>query len=300
MSIKDWLENEIISKFDGYKGRLFVFGTAIIFLNFLVWTQVYAAVFKARDLKINFFDVGQGDSELVILPGGVKILIDGGPPNGRLLENLAEILPPTDRYIDLVVLSHSQLDHFGGLIEIIKRYRIGAFIWNGRGGIVPAFRDLMNLVEAKGTPSVVLARNDGIHYGASDLRVLLPDDQTLRSRDLNDTALVLELVSKNSRTLFTGDIGAETEKKVILALTNGVDVLKIAHHGSRFSSSEEFLGALQPKLAMIEVGKNNYGHPTSDVLNRLKNIGASIFRTDRNGNVELAIDGRRIKVFAEK
>ena len=99
---------------------------------------------------------------------------------------------------------------------------------------------------------------------------------------------------------FTGDIGAETEKKVILALTNGVDVLKIAHHGSRFSSSEEFLGALQPKLAMIEVGKNNYGHPTSDVLNRLKNIGASIFRTDRNGNVELAIDGRRIKVFAEK
>ncbi len=305
MSGKEWFVKELIPKLTKDKNRLFIFGLALIVLTIVVWADIFGIVFAKNEPKVNFLNVGQGDSELIFLPANnnsgraVKILIDGGPANGQILEDLARILPPTDRYIDLVVLSHPQLDHFGGLIEVLKRYEVGAFVSNGHAGIVSAYADLKNILAEKGIPDVVLAQNDKIQYGGSALYVLLPTSRTIESIDVNDTALVLELVSNNTKALFTGDISAKIEGDLLKFFRDPVDILKVAHHGSKFSSSAEFLNALRPKVAVIEVGKNTYGHPTPEVLGRLQQIDASVFRTDQSGNLELVLNGQNIRIFQE-
>ncbi len=262
-------------------------------LNFLAWVEVFNAI-SDDNLEIYFLDVGQGDSELVVLPGGVEVLIDGGPPNGRVLENLGGLLGRGDHYIDLVVLSHPQLDHFGGLIEVLKRYRVGVLVWNGFEGTSAAFHDFRKAIEENNVQEVVLRAGDRISYKESEFIVFSPGEDALEVRNTNDTSLVLELNSKNSRTLFTGDISAEIENSMS---GYDVDILKVAHHGSRFSSSASFLNAVKPEAAVIGVGKNSYGHPTFQTLERLEDAGAQVFRTDSDGTVKFVIDGDAIRIF---
>ncbi|MCP6720361.1 MAG: MBL fold metallo-hydrolase [Patescibacteria group bacterium] len=289
----------IVSKLVSHKNKVIIFLTVLAILDFLVFWQIIivAQSLTSQDLKIYFFDVGQGDSQLVLLPGGVKTLIDGGPPNGRVLEQLAKVLPPTDRYIDLVIMSHPQLDHLGGLIEVLKRYRVGVFLWNGREGSAEAFSELERALQENSVGHVILAKGDRIHYRDSHFNVIMPTTQFLESKELNDTSLVLELLSKESKTLFTGDIGTNVEKELLGTYKQNIDILKVAHHGSKYSSVASFLQAVKPKVAVIEVGRNSYGHPTRQVLDRLQDIGASIYRTDQDGTVQLVIDGKSIKVF---
>ena len=287
----------IISKLASHKNKVIILLAVLIILDLLVFWQIIALAATGQDLKIYFLDVGQGDSQLVLLPGGVKVLIDGGPPNGKILEQLAKILPPTDRYIDLVIMSHPQLDHFGGLIEVLKRYRVGVFLWSGREGDIKALSELENALQKNFVDHIILAKGDKIHYRDSYFNVLMPTLKFLQSKKVNDSSLVLELSSKRSKTLFTGDIGINVEKELLDTYKLSVDVLKVAHHGSKFSSSANFLQVVRPRLAVIEVGKNSYGHPTRQILDRLKSIETSVFRTDRDGTIKLVIDGRSIEVF---
>lgn len=281
------------------KNKIIIIFSALVFLDFLVFYQVFAFSSADEDLKLYFLSVGQGDSELVVLPGGVKVLIDGGQPNGRVLEELNKILPPADRYLDLVIMSHPQLDHFGGLIEVLKRYRVGAFLWSGREGEITAFSDLKNVLTDNSVRTVVLSAGDKINYRESRFDILSPSPSLLGSKELNDTSIVAELSSNNSRVLFTGDIGASIEEALASGGTGDIDILKVAHHGSKFSSSANFLTAVRPELAVIGVGKNSYGHPTNQALGRLGEAGAKIYRTDKDGTVELIIDGEKIRIFKE-
>lgn len=269
----------------------------LVILDILVFWQIKNLVSLNKPLEIYFLKVGQGDSELIKLSGKVKILIDGGPANNQILENLNQILSPFDRYLDLVILSHPQSDHFGGLIEVFKRYQVGAFIYNGRDNPIPAFEELKKVVAENKIQTIVLIGGDKIRYQDNQFNFLLPDLSLLQSKELNDTALVGELKNSNFKALFTGDISSKIEKKLITFYHSTIDVLKVSHHGSKFSSSPEFLNALRPKVAVIEVGKNSYGHPTKDVLERLKAVGAKILRTDQEGLVELLIDGQKIRIF---
>ncbi len=288
------------------KNTLIILSAALLVLDFLVYARVFALLHVSRDLKIYFLDVGQGDSELIILPGlpaqagGVKVLIDGGPPNGQLLEDLGKILPPTDRYIDLVMASHPQLDHFGGFIEVLKRYRVGAFLWNGREGTASAWPELKKVVAENSIRTIILAASDKILYGKNRFEILSPPPEFLSSKELNDTTLVTELLSNNSKSLFTGDIGFKVEDYLVKNSIGEMDILKVPHHGSKTSSGAGFLAALKPKIAAIEVGKNTYGHPTKETLGRLENIGAKIFRTDQNGTIKILIDGKKISIFSDK
>lgn len=273
----------------------------ILFLavfDVFIWGQI---VFSApnKNTEVYFLDVGQGDSELAVLPGNVKILIDAGP-NRKVLDELTSALSPFDRYIDLVVLSHPQLDHFAGLIDVLKRYQVGAFVFNGRRGETAAFGDLEKIIQENKIPVIVLGEKDKIKYQDSRFDVLSPSKNLLSSAELNDTTLVMRLLSQNAKILFTGDIDSKIENYLAEKYELDVDVLKIAHHGSKFSSSEEFLRAATPKLTIIEVGKNSYGHPTEQVLNRLALIGAQIFRTDKDGTIKLVLDNGRINIFEEK
>lgn len=290
----------ILSWLAKHKSKAIVLIAALTILDILIFWQIFSASATGRDLKIYFFDVGQGDSQLVVLPGGVKVLIDGGLPNGRVLGELARALPPTDRYIDLVVMSHSQLDHFGGLVDVLKRYRVGAFLWNGREGDTKAFSELEKVIQENDIQSFVLVEGDTIRYEDSRFNVLMPTPRFLESKELNDTSFVLELLSNGSITLFTGDIGMDVEKELLDVYDLDIDVLKVAHHGSKYSSAASFLDAVRPRIAVIEVGRNSYGHPTRQTLDRLQDIGASVYRTDRDGTVELVVEGGSVKIYRFK
>lgn len=271
--------------------------TLFFILDILVFWQVADGASENRKLSMYFLPVGQGDSELIILPGGVKILIDGGPPDALVLKNLDRILSPRDRYLDIVALSHVQLDHFGGLIEVLKRYNVGVFLWNGIHGKTKAADELMETIRESKVLLVSLAKGDSVRYGGSDIKVLWPPPTGATKVNLNETALVLELKSNGIHALYTGDIGAKTEAAIADFVDGTIDVLKVGHHGSKFSSSVNFLEAVRPAVAAIGVGKNSYGHPTAEALKRLSDVGARIFRTDRDGLIKLETDGGALKIF---
>ncbi|MDI6821006.1 MAG: MBL fold metallo-hydrolase [Patescibacteria group bacterium] len=288
---------EIIEKINFHKNSLIILLALFLILDFFVYSQIFISGSPGKNLEIYFFNVGQGDSEFVVLPGGVKVLIDGGPPNGRVLEELLKAMPSTERYIDLVLLSHPQLDHFGGLVDVVRRYKIGAFIWNGEQGEARAFEDLKNNLMESSVKIITLISGDAISYKNSRFNILSPTKKSLTGGNANEKTLVLSLLSNNSKTIFTGDIDAKIEKRIADMFDSPIDILKVAHHGSKFSSSANFLDILKPKLAVIGVGKNSYGHPTPEVLRRLGGVGARIFRTDRDGTLKLVINDERIKIF---
>ncbi|TSA45836.1 MBL fold metallo-hydrolase [bacterium] len=292
--LRDYIQNLIGNNF-----KKAVFWLAFFFiLDILVFWQIAGGTAVKDKLSLYFLPVGQGDSELAVLPGGVKVLIDGGPPDSLVLKNLDKIISPRDRYIDLVISTHPQQDHFGGLIEVLKRYKVGTFIWNGEMGTNPTMNDLLSFIKENSVPLITLSAGDRIVYGRSEVGVLSPI--TGSKVDINEDALVLALLSEGTRTLFTSDVGAKTESQIVTDnsdMTDNIDILKVGHHGSKNSSSANFLNALKPKVAVIEVGKNSYGHPTPEVLNRLADIGAQIFRTDQDGLLKFEPSGEILKIF---
>ena len=279
-----------------------VFLIVVLFLalDVLVWKTIIF-VKSSDNLEIYFLSVGQGDSELAILPGGIKVLIDGGP-NNKILDDLALILPPTDRYIDLVINSHPHPDHFIGLINVLKNYKVGAFIYNGRDGGIPAWQELLKIIDANKVPKLVLAADDKIHYQDSEFDIISPDNNFVSKKDLNETSLVTLLKDKTFKALFVGDIGVKLEKYLADKYDLKVNVLKVGHHGSKYSSSDNFLAEASPQITGIEVGKNSYGHPTKETLARLASIGAQVYRTDADGTIKLLVakDLSGVQVFKEK
>lgn len=276
---------------------------ALFALNIILFSQIIGSAKGAGNTEFDFLNVGQGDSELVQFMGAgnhprVKLLIDGGPENGKALAALASLLPTTERYVDLVAMTHAQADHMGGLIEVAKRYRIGAFLWTGRGNDISAFRELVEILKKNNTKTIVLRSGDSIKMGESVVHVISPDTTLLNDKDLNNTSLVLHITSASTTALFTGDIGKNAELALARSGISGVDILKIPHHGSRTSVIADFLNAIKPRIAVFEVGKNSYGHPSEEALTSCAKLGAKIFRTDKNGTIRLMVgEGRSMKVL---
>ncbi len=275
----------------------------LIFLfafDIFLWWQVFNQPLKNRS-EIYFLNVGQGDSELVTLDGNVKVLIDGGP-NKSVVYELEKFLQPIDRYIDLVILSHPQTDHFTGLIDVLKRYQVGTFIFNGREADSAAFKELENVIKQKNIPVVILGEGDKIEHLNDKFIVFAPDKNSLESLSLNDACLVLQLETQKLKALFTGDTEEKTEKDLIAKYGNILqsDILKVSHHGSKYSSSDDFLKVVKPKISVIEVGKNSYGHPSNEALNRLANIGSQIFNTLQNGTLKVDLKDGKAYIFAKQ
>lgn len=296
------------------RSRIGIFLLFLLFaLDALVWREVFlGGTLRAGDY---FLDVGQGDSELVVFPDGIKILTDAGP--GSVAAGaLSKILPPTDRYIDLAVISHPQSDHYGGFTDLLDHYEIGAFIWNGRDDDpgVASWKVLKDKIRARHIPIVILGAGDKIVSGAGEDDILSPDPATVMSAELNDTGFVERIAASGFTTLLTADIGANDESYLLsrnLTLTlpserGGnflrADVLKVAHHGSKYSSSAGFLKAVSPRVAVVEVGANNtYGHPASSTLARIaSSTDAEIFRSDKNGTVRIYSEDGKLEVVTEK
>jgi len=270
----------------------------LVIFDIFVWWQV---LFNGpnKNAELYFLDVGQGDAELVVLPDGVKILIDGGP-NNQILNQLSSIFSPFNRYIDLVILSHPQTDHFTGLIDVLKRYQTGVFISNGQKGTARSFSDLEKIIKENEIRTINLAEGDKIRYQDNYLNILSPNKDLLLSNELNDTGLAIKLNTQGASALFTADIDSKIEEELSKKYNLDIDILKVAHHGSKYSSSEKFLINASPKIAVIEVGKNSYGHPANEVLNKLAFVGAQIFRTDQDGMIKLIINHSQINILKRK
>ena len=291
---------EIVSFIGASRRRAFLTLVALAMLNAVLFSALGTAERETAGVSVSFLDVGQGDASLVELGNDMQMLIDGGPPNGRLLAAIGKALSPYDRTIELVVLTHPELDHYGGLIELLRRYEVGAFIDAGVTKEVEAYGVLVKELTVRGVRRITLRAGDTIHYGTHTFTVLSPDDTLTYAKEKNDTSMVLAFESQGARFLFTGDIGAEVERAVVKAFDKPFDVLKVPHHGSKFSSVAEFLSAVRPTLAAIGVGKNSYGHPTREALARLEAVGARVYRTDHSGTITVQVENGVLRTFVER
>ncbi|MFC1727448.1 ComEC/Rec2 family competence protein [Patescibacteria group bacterium] len=265
-----------------------------VFWLTLFFSLIVVAIWQwpTSSLHLIICDVGQGDSALITYQN-TQILIDGGP-NSQVLDCLGEHLPFWDREIEMVINSHPDSDHLSGLIDVIERYRVRYFILNSVGKDSEVFREFQQLVEAEGARVYFPQKGDRLKVGLAELAILWPLSQqkvlgaTTLEREINETSIVFQLTYGQFDALFPGDISSEIESQ--LDLTD-IEVLKVPHHGSKYSTSQEFLEKIDPELAVISVGKNSFGHPTEEVLKRLSDQVDKILRTDQEGEIEIVTDG---------
>lgn len=242
-------------------------------------------------LAVTVLGVGQGDAILVQC-GRRQVLIDGGP-DATVLSGLGRAMPLFDRDIDAVVLTHPHADHFIGLIAVLSRYRVRRLLVSRMEGEAPEFAAFADAASRAGLAPVRVRAGDAIAVGdcgAAD--VLWPeDDKAAAAKDPNAASVVLRLhpsapADPGDAVLLTGDATADAERRILARGADvRADVLKVGHHGSRFSTTPEFLEAVRPRDAVVSVGKNSYGQPAWATLRRLETAGVRTFRTDRNGDV---------------
>ncbi|MDD5606278.1 MAG: ComEC/Rec2 family competence protein [Candidatus Pacebacteria bacterium] len=268
------------------KNLFFLF--CLLIINIFLWQVIFQIT--CPYFQVTFLDVGQGDSIFLRTPQNHYILIDGGS-SSKVLEHLDKKIPFFKNNIDLVILTHAHDDHYLGLIDVFQRYKVNNFLWNGVETKASSFLKLQELV--KDSNIIIAKKEQRIRAGFVFLEVLHPVNSE-QIKDLNNTSVVTKVSFKNNSFLFTGDIYQEIEKE----LENiDSDVLQIAHHGSKTSTSEEFLRLVNPKYAIISVGKDNsYGHPHDIVLKRIQKYDIFVLRTDLLGNINFFSDGEKLEI----
>lgn len=267
--------------------RALLIACAILAIASLVlWREILRN--PTGHLQVHFLDVGQGDSALLISPSGRTVLIDGGPDLSAL-ERIGEVLPLSDRTIDLLILSHPDPDHFAAFGEILRRYEVGALLIPPIESTEERYLALLAIARERRVPLVIAdPARDMVFGDGLTLDVLWPPNPPPIRED-NDSSIVLRASFGTGSVLFTGDLSERAEAKMLL---DGIDVsaqvLKVGHHGSRFSSSDAFLAAVHPRLAVISVGKDNhYGHPSPETLERLRVRGIPMRETMEEGTIDL-------------
>ncbi len=266
--------------------------TLIVFLLALLASHAHS-VWQSRpsdQLTITMLDIGQGDAIYIRTPQGNDILIDGGPDE-KLLAELGSTMPHGDTKIELVIATHPDADHIGGLESLGRRWTVGTLLVSGARSNNPlhdAYLEWESTVQAK---QVALVGNVIQVEPELSLTILHPDGST--AADVNDQSVVVLLRYKEFTALFTGDAGIKVEELFSdNQLIQELDLLKVSHHGSKTGTSQELLAATTPKIALISAGKSNsYGHPHAQVMHRLEQFEVAVFRTDLQGRVTCVTNG---------
>lgn len=238
------------------------------------------------------FDVGQGDG-LLFQAGGTQIVVDGGP-DGSMLSHLGSAMPFFDRRVDLLVLSHPHMDHLQSFPELLRRYRVGAVLMTGVDYGNPRYEEFLTLLADEGARLLVADPEQDLAVGPFHVDVLWPPPRSfgVPMKDVNDDSVALRVTAPGGKTvLLTGDMEVGEEREMLRA---GVDVraniLKVAHHGSRTSSSTGFLLAVDPVLAVASVARDNsYGLPDEDVIARYTALGMPLRMTMDEGTIEVSL-----------
>ena len=255
---------------------------------------------QARRLEVTVLDVGQGDAILIETPGGRDVLIDSGP--GRaVLRGLGREMAWRDRSIDLVVVTHAQADHATGLLDVLDRYDVRRIVAGPSGDNSLIERTLTRAASGEGAAIERLAAGTSFDLGGGVRLDVLSPPAAADGASGNDASIVLRLVWRDVSFLLTGDIEANAEKALV---ESGVDlratVLKVAHHGSKTSSTTAFLDAVRPSIAVVSSGaENRFGHPAPDVIERL-GAYADIYNTAADGAVHFETDGQRLWIETER
>ncbi|BCX15064.1 MAG: metallo beta-lactamase superfamily lipoprotein [Patescibacteria group bacterium] len=298
-----------------------------LFCLFLVASLVWLLVFSLPD---NYFhlvacDVGQGDGILAYYKD-TQVLIDGGPTS-KILDCLSSHMPFWDRKIELVVLTHPEKDHYGGLLEVFRRYKVDSFLVSSLDSSSQEYQLLKNQVGSGGVKVIFPDEGKFIRLGMMHFVILHPSNQFLADNTLvkekeNDNQNISVLGARTTKiqanefsinlilsfgefdAWLSGDTTPAISDEVKTSLETAlptledglVEYIKVPHHGSKNGLTQDLLELLKPKVAVISVGKNSYGHPNPEILNMLSSFGVSVFRTDQMGDVEVISDGKEWKI----
>lgn len=249
-------------------------------------------------LRVIFLDVGQGASQLLISPSGHTMLIDAG--NNDKEELMLHYLQAYGvSRLDLVIGTHPDADHIGGLDRVIDRLDVGEMYMPKVQSNTKTFESLLNSIHSKGLK--VKSAKAGLELAWDErvqVKMLAP---AMATGDNNNMSAVVKVTYGRTSFLLTGDAEAESERAMLESGANlKADVLLVGHHGSKSSTTARFLNAVKPKYAVIQVGDNSYGHPTKTVLNRLAKQQVEVYRNDLQGTVEIVSDGERYQITTER
>jgi competence protein ComEC len=272
----------------------------LLLLAVLVLHPLSAARADGR-LRIDFLDVGQGDSALVTMPDGTTLLVDGGVNTNDGARRIGEAVVSEYLWwrglsqIDFVLATHADADHIDGLNDVLKNFSVRAALIARRPNDDPEFQKFSQTLTETGTYSETIQAGDVIRFGDVEVNVLWPPAGGEKST--NNDSIVLRLQLGERSILLTGDIEQAAERALI---TSRTDVVKVPHHGSKTSSTENFVLVTKPTLAIISVGRNSrFGHPHEEVVERWKANGATVLTTGECGTITLITDGHdlRLKTF---
>lgn len=264
----------------------------IVLLIVTLVVLIYLKFFEQLNYRIIFFDIGQGDSALIRFENNEKMLIDCGPDRS-VLNKLGRYLPFYDRTIDYLIVTHFDLDHYGGCDEVLERYKIKNIFINSDNKSGDRYFDkwIVSLKEEKANVKIVTS-SFSFDIAGAQIDVLSPDPNIPSSIiSGNNHSIVFRLTYGTTTVFFSADMEESVEKELVdywcekpknndFCINLKSEYLKVGHHGSDSSSGSNFLSAISPKNAIISVGKNHFGHPSLRVLRRIERVGAEIWRTD--------------------
>lgn len=263
--------------------------TTLIIITSLVWLFIWHTT--KRELRVSFLNIGQGDAIFIEAPNGNQMLIDGGA--GKVvLSELGQVMPWSDRFIDVVVATHPDADHIGGLYFVLDRFQIGALLEPGVSADTQTYKRLESSLTTHQVPQILARRGMKVILDKDVTFTILYPDQDTTKMETNDASIVGRLEYKGNSFYLNGDSPLKVEN--YLAQKDGGQiqstVLKVGHHGSRTSTGQSFLEVVDPIYAVISAGKNNrYGHPHPEVVEKLENKNIKILSTAEEGRITFKI-----------
>jgi len=324
IALNIWKPFSISSKFKVQGSKLLLCSSSLllfIFTAFIIF-HPFSAPLPDRKLRVDFLDVGQGDSALVTFPNGETLLIDGGGKRNfgaayiEKEEAEPELFEPDAQsvgesvvsaflwekgysQIDYILATHADADHIQGLVDVSKNFRVRAAFFGRTPLNDENFLELYEVLQKRKVEIVKLKRGDVLDFDKVKIEILFPDaDESPQAVSDNNHSLVLRFLFGSKRFLFTGDIEKETENKLVAnPLFLQADIIKVAHHGSRTSSSQSFINAVKADYAIIPVGRQSpFGHPHSEVVKRWENSGVKILKTGERGTISVSTDGKNLEI----
>ncbi len=277
------------------KGKYYLFVFAVLLVVANVYLFRLDLQSRNRGLTFAMLDVGQGDGLFIESPTGTQIMFDAGSTH-KILGPLRRVMSPFDRSIDAIVITNPDADHIGGFAEVLKNYKVGGVFEPGTVNDSKTYQNLEAEIKRQNIPDVLVKRGMHLDIGGGAVVDILFPDRDVVDWSPNDGSVVAKLTYGSTSIMLTGDASSKTEK--IILGENSADqlhstILKVGHHGSRTSSSSEFVTAVMPKYALISDGQDNkYGHPHAETLDTLAKAGAQIFRTDLLGSIIMKSNGQ--------
>jgi len=264
---------------------------ALLFANIFIFYSGWQR--SHRGFTFAMLDVGQGDALFIESPTGTQILVDGGPPR-KILTQLSRVMSPFDRSIDAIIITNPDQDHIAGFLDVLKVYKVGKVFEPGTLNDSKVYQNLKDEIKRKNIQNILAKKGMKLDMGGGAVVDILFPDRDVSTYSVNDGSVVARLSYGENSVMLMGDATSETERLILKEnKKEGLqsDILKVGHHGSRTSTSSEFVKTVSPIYAFISNGKDNkYGHPHRDVLEVLYSFGVKVFRTDILGTVIIKCD----------